>query len=215
MRQEAWWSPAEKRNDQIIFICDIRINLASCDLAKQAFGLPNFSSAFLSEQRSLLSLVGPGRPITKLDAEMHNERSARRAGTAAHHPMAGIAGKEPDDRFRPCTVFERLWRLLGRLCEVERSGTESSRRKQISTAFPSRAARREQPFRPCAPDFRVAPARDMCPGGWPRFEAQWEECAVERQYRERLMSRRLETAGKINARNPNLVCGRRLGVPKA
>ena len=71
-------------------------------------------------------------------------------------------------RSQPCTVFERFWRLLRWLCEVKRSGTEHSQRKQISIAFPSRAARREQPFRPCAPDFRRAPARDMCPGGWPR-----------------------------------------------
>jgi hypothetical protein len=46
-------------------------------------------------------------------------------------------------RLRPCTVFERFWRLLRWLCEVKRSGTEHSQRKQISIAFPSRAARRE------------------------------------------------------------------------
>jgi hypothetical protein len=69
---------------------------------------------------------------------------------------------------RPCTVFERFWRLLHWLREVKCSGTEYSRRKQIRTAFPSRAARRKQPFRPCAPDFRRAPEKDMCLGGWPR-----------------------------------------------
>ena len=74
----------------------------------------------------------------------------------------------PNIRIRPCTVFERFWRLLRWLCEVKPSGTEHSQRKQISIAFPSRAARREQPFRPCAPDFRRAPAWDMCLGGWPR-----------------------------------------------
>ena len=44
----------------------------------------------------------------------------------------------------PCTGFERFWRRR-RLCEVERSGTKHSRRKQIGAAFQNRAARREQP----------------------------------------------------------------------
>ena len=69
-------------------------------------------------------------------------------------------------------------------------------------AQPARATQRSLPEPSCPPGatfltlrpgFRRAPGLDMCPGGWPRYEAQWEECAFERQYRDRQMSRRLET----------------------
>jgi hypothetical protein len=45
--------------------------------------------------------LGPRQPITKLHTEMRKERSARRAGTTAHHPIAGFAGKAGFDSEEP------------------------------------------------------------------------------------------------------------------
>ena len=114
----------------------------------------------------LSHLRGDARPILAHDSNgMEGKRNVKtHLCGRSDFPVTPQRRDEHDS----CTVFERFWRLLRWLCEVKRSGTEHSQRKQISIAFPSRAARREQPFRPCAPDFRRAPARDMCPGGWPR-----------------------------------------------
>ena len=114
--------------------------------------------------------AGLARPVEGAAAEMIQSVRARKLPVYAIDVPSGLDGATGEIRgTAPCTVLRRFWRQRQRrLCEVERSGTKHSRRKQISTAFLNRAARRERPYRPCAPDYRRAPAWDTCPGGWPR-----------------------------------------------